>query len=776
MRDLLRRLGLKLRAELKFRLRFSTASVPSGDSVRTDVLITLLCSAFWLWYAWQHGYGNSPDSFYRGILAKSLVEGHPYWVNIKQGWLYEHSAWHHDATHSPLLPAIYALFFLLFGVKISVANIVASLAAGLSVFPLLRLSRSLTGWPLAGLIVYPWIVFNVPSDFLFEVFFGLSFSTTVAAISFSLYCLWQATIRRERRYIVGGAISLACYFYVRPGEQLMFFGLLVCSLGLGAFYLRRAPMRRLLAMWAAATLMVLPWLVRSVLLFGNPFFTHTTPSLWSEDPLEYWRYHELVPLPSASSYFAQHTYADFLLKILSGVKKYGAELNLATDGLLFAYALLFVGSVISLFGVRNRLKRNFLFLIVLLFAGYSLIHSLIPIMDKRYMIMPLYCVCVLATHAALIPGNRLRAFRGLTLLLATALLVIAQWNFWTRDFRPTLKLAYTNSDRQLREDRNVDALKQHLSPGDMVLGPIADVQRLSFATGLTFVEVPDNLAQLRDPPAFFRRYGIRYSLVDISRILPEEMIEKLEVVGDMPLFRLRLGPRAADDRTASTSSTDRQSAPAEGASAAGVRERLVYVDTYHGSPIPNEAWLAGLGNRITIGAGDFLVNQARIMRSGLIIIRYDIKKPEFEAQEMALLEQFMRQGGRILLLCPAWVPISYEGKSLQQIGYNRIAQRFGMLITKDATGAPFRLDTEFSESTATLAPGDKAAFSRIIGPRSALSILRDEQGHPVAMAARSGNSRLVIWGHNNMFNNAVLESAEGRRLVARILAWLWSES
>ena len=79
----------------------------------------------------------------------------------------------------------------------------------------------------------------------------------------------------------------------------------------------------------------------------------------------------------------------------------------------------------------------------------------------------------------------------------TGTVLVIQADFW-KEFRETyLRFSYSTSDRVLAQDPLVKDLndklnRQELSTHDVILGPFAKVQYLSFATGLTFIEVPDN--------------------------------------------------------------------------------------------------------------------------------------------------------------------------------------------------------------------------------------------------------------------------------------------
>ena len=739
--------------------RWSTGSITRAG-LRLDLVITLILTLFWLWFAWQHGYNNSPDSWYRGILGKSIAEGHPYWINLKQGWLYEFSPWHQDAAHSPLLPAIYALIFLAFGPTISVANIVVSLAAGLTVFPLLRLSRGLTGGMLAGLTVYLWVVFSASNDFLFEVFSGLSIPAAILVLAFALQTFWTLVTRDERRHVVLCAVAMAAYFYVRPGEQLLFFGFLVASLVAGFFMLPRPVFLRVGKMWILASLFVSPWLIRGLVLFGNPVFTHMTPMMWTDRSYDYWTYHEAIPLPTPASYFASHSLGDLGAKIVASMLHAVDIMNAALGGLLPAYGAVLVVAGVALLGVRSRRKRYFLAMIGVLLLGYGLLHGLVPVIDVRYMVMPIFCGVAATVFCLALSRNRYSAVRWFALAGVVLLFGHSQWRFWADTFPQKIVFNYSNSDQGLQKDPTIQALRQRFTSEDVFLGSIGEVQRLNFGTGITFVEVPDNLANLRNPIAFFQRYNIRYSLVDVTRILPDSHIEAVELVGNRPVFSIRLTP---PDAIAEVAMQPR----------APVNYDEVFIDTYHGGAIPNERAFAAAGLRVISRAGDLFVNNDILMKAGLLVVRYEIGRQDFDERELELIDQFVQRGGHILLLCPGWVAAGYGGKPLDTLGFNRIANKFGILIGGDHVGPPFSIGNDFGEQGATVSFAGVPAFSRLTTRASAKIILADASGYPVAAAVElPSGARLVVWGHNNLFEDFMQADADGARIAQRILAWL----
>ncbi|MDO8812771.1 MAG: hypothetical protein Q7J38_12195 [Gallionella sp.] len=756
--------------------RYSIRNWPLSGN-QTDWLITLLFTAFWLWFAWQHGYTNSPDSWYRGVLANSIIEGHPYFINLRQGWLYDYPAWHPDAAHPPFLPALYALYFFFFGPQISITNVIVSVSAGLLVFPLLRFSRLLTGAPIAGLLVYLAIACNDKADFLFEVFSGLSIPVTIALLATAFYFMRKLADTGALRDLWCGALALVGFYYVRPGEQLIFGWLMLSTLILGYRLLPRRLWIRQMQMWGAASLLVLPWAVRNFVLLGSPFFSHMSPLLWADRGYDYWDYHETVPLPSSAAYFATHTLHDFTSKIAGSSLHYGELLNDALSGQL----LMLVGGVIYalivvLVKVKEPRTRYLFMLLFLCLAGYSILYSMVPLLDKRYMMMPQFVILMMIAMAAWLPSLSLRLRLPVIVVLAIYLLTV-QAVFWGQRFGTYLTFSYTNSDQVLARDPTIPALQQRVHQNEAIMSYIASAQEINFATGLTIIEKPANFHLLKDPVAFFKRYQIRYSLADVSRILPEEMIESIELAGNSPLFTIRLDGNSSGGQTSPKISAAfvQPDAQDQISVAAGVKTRQVYVDGFHGVP-PSElkALLAKTGN-VEVGNVDLLTNRKLLMHSGLYVLRYGMGKPKPSEAELQIIEQFVAAGGRVLLLCAAWVPDSYEKQDLSELSFNRIARGFGLLFSPELAEEPLYVTDATSSAGKKKLSLQSMAFSKLIGRRTTLDFASDAAGSSIVIGQIRGKARVVLGGHDNLFESMVSSTDEGRELQGRILSWLFAE-
>lgn len=744
-----------------------------SDGLSFDLLLTFVCSVFWLFFAWQHGYNNSPDSWYRGLLGKSLVEGHPYFVNIKQGWLYNFGPWHHDASHSPLLPVIYAIFFLIFGYKISIANIIVSLSAGLLIFPLLRLSRKMFGTPWAGFIIYLLSAFNQRNDWLFEVFAGLSIPTSVMLLAFFFFFVWRLIESGKKGPLLGAIISAVAFFYIRPGEQVIVWWLLFWSLALGGRFLARSSYEALKKMWLWTGALTAPWLIRNIFLFKQPFFSHTTAALWTDRGYDYWTYHEHLPLPTAAAYFQTHTWLDFFKKLfVQGPGNYFSVFGQTLNGPLWVYFLAFIISVVFIFAKVDGEKPRFLFFTVATtFVGYLIIYSLVPVLDNRYMMLPFFLIS-LTIISALFFGlkdlpARPKLFFYSALLLAVFLL---QQPFWTKDFVRQFSFSFANSDQRLRDDPLIEGLKNRLSKNDVILGPFAEVQRLNFATGLTLIEEPDNLKRLTDPAAFFRKYKIRYSLVDVSHLLPAELIEKVELAGDRLLFTIRGEAASTESETPYSSGTDllAESSLAT-AIQTGLRKRFIYFDAFHASEPSDLTLFNSLGLKTYIGYNDFVANKDKLFHCGLLLMNYEQGKRELTDEESLVIKQYIANGGRLLLFCPAWVWVAYEKKGLERLPFNRIAENYGILLTSDYVTAPFKIiGKDFSSPL----PAMNATFSRLIYPKEAEPFLVGAGLKTGAVAAKKRNSRIIVWGQNNLLNSEFALKPQGRKFMKGLFDWL----
>lgn len=738
--------------------------------LKVDLIVTFLFSLFWLWFAWQYGFTNSPDSWYRGVLGQSIAEGHPYFTHLKQGWLHEYGAWHHDAAHEPFLPVIFALFFLMFGNKIIIANIMSTLSAALLIFPLLRLSRKLFNTPWFAFFTYIFLVSNKDVAYLFEVLAGLSVPVSLLAIVLFIYFIWKMLGSGQKRWVWAAAAALASFYLLRSDAQPIFFGLLIATLFIGYKTQERGNFIKLRSMWLISFCMILPWFLRKLILFGNPFFNHVTPILWADRGYDYWSYHESLPLPTPRTYFMNHSLLDFLYKIfIAGPDNVYSNFQRAVSGPLWIYLVLFAVSIVFIYWrTADRNKRFIYGTLWLIFAGYFAVFSLVPVLDTRYFIPAYFIIIFTILSALFIIKGKSRAPYALLIIFAFLL----QKDFYLNFNKDYLSWSYSSFDKALENDPLVVALKnKNIGKQEVILGPFSDVQRLAFATGLTFIEEPDNLKQLADPEKFFQKYKIRYALVDISGLLPPAMIEHKEIVGDRIMYTVRpegKGPGRTEELWKEINLGEDQSIRAS--IKAGIRGRRIYIDGFHGNNLEDLIAIRKMGLKPYISCSDYVREKGKLFHCGLLLINWGIGKKEMTNAEAEVIKQYIANGGRILLLCPAWVYVAYEKKGLERLSYNQIAGNFALILTADYVTAPFKVvNPKFN------VPGIEkemqGVFSGILFDK-AEPILVGSGARAAAVAAKRGGAKIVVWAQDNLLKKTFLENPKGREFARRIFNWL----
>ena len=745
-----------------------------------DVILTAVFSLLGILFAWQYGFVNSPDAFYRGVLGKSIAEGHPYFTNLKQGWLHEYGPWHHDAAHEPLLPLIFALFFLVFGNKIIIANLASTLSATIIIFPLLRLSRRFFNTPWLAFFAYILLVFNKDVAYLFEVLSGLSLPVSLLAIISFILFLWKMLESDDRRWRWAAAFALASFYLIRSDAQLLFFGLMITTLFIGSRMLTTENVIKLKGMWLISFIMILPWYLRKLVLFGNPFFNHVTPIIWADRGYDYFTYHESVPLPTPHTYFANHSIFDFIYKIsIAGPGNVYSNFQRAVSGPLWLYLFLFMASLIFISRQKMDNNKNFIFYTLwLFFAGFLAVFSLVPVLDTRYFI-PLYFIIIFTILSALylvkekeqrLTGRFWNNFVFYLILVAVVLLLHKDFLFnFNRDY---LRFSYFRQDQAMDSDLLISGLKaKNISKQAVILGPFADVQRLAFATGLTFIEEPDNLMRLADPAKFFRKYNIRYSLVDVSQLLPADLIAKKEIIGDKILFTIRQSDEAmASEEEQLQASRLNEDQDSRASILAGLKGRQVYIDNYHGNEIEDYPSLRSLGLRLSVGNDKFTVERQKLLGAGLLLINYGSGKSELLPEEEAVVKEFIANGGRILLLCPAWGWVAYEKKGLERLVFNKIAENFDLILTADYVTEPFTV-TDKRFQVPGIEKEMNGVFSSILYEK-AEPLLVGSQSKAAAVSAIKGQAKIIVWAHDNLLRKAFLEKPAGKEFAQRLINWL----
>lgn len=207
--------------------------------------------------------------------------------------------------------------------------------------------------------------------------------------------------------------------------------------------------------------------------------------------------------------------------------------------------------------------------------------------------------------------------------------------------------------------------------------------------------------------------------------------------------------------------------------AAGVSNRVVYVDGYHAVVPPDLAVFAEAGAKATPqGYQGFAYNRDELFKSGLLVMQYGMNQREPDAEEYAVVRQYIANGGRLLLMCPAWVWDTYEHKPLEELPYNIIAREFGLGMDTSCVKAPMRVvhpGFDFGGFQKEI----EGSFSSIsFNPANATPILAGSDGKVAAIAATSGNARLVLWAHDNLIAEKTVQNPKGRKVVVQMVNWL----
>jgi len=204
--------------------------------------------------------------------------------------------------------------------------------------------------------------------------------------------------------------------------------------------------------------------------------------------------------------------------------------------------------------------------------------------------------------------------------------------------------------------------------------------------------------------------------------------------------------------------------------ASGVREKIIYIDGYHGAEPANLSLFKELGLQACVSYNDLSANKNKLFRSGLLLMNYAMGRKEFSGEEMRIVRQYIVNGGRVILFCPAWVWVAYEKKPLDRLPYQFIAQSYGLLLTADYVAPPLRaVDPVFplgrSEWSGT--------FSNIIYTGQARPILAGSDGRTAAVAAEKGGSKIIVWAQNNLLNSDFSSRPAGKLFLERIFGWLF---
>lgn len=206
----------------------------------------------------------------------------------------------------------------------------------------------------------------------------------------------------------------------------------------------------------------------------------------------------------------------------------------------------------------------------------------------------------------------------------------------------------------------------------------------------------------------------------------------------------------------------------------GVASRLVYLDDYYGSEPADLSIFNKTGVRAYVSYKSFVENQENLFNCGLLLMNYAMYQREMPAEELMVVKKFIANGGRVLLLCPGWVWVSYEKKDLKRLPYNQIANEFGLKITDVYAERPFRIVDQkwYVKDIADDFPG---VFSSI-DYEDAIAVVVGKDDKAACVAAQKGNARIIVWGQNNLLTEEFSFSEKGLKFITKVFNWLFLSS
>lgn len=226
--------------------------------------------------------------------------------------------------------------------------------------------------------------------------------------------------------------------------------------------------------------------------------------------------------------------------------------------------------------------------------------------------------------------------------------------------------------------------------------------------------------------------------------------------------------------------------------AGGVSNRVVYVDGYH-AVVPadlaesrgsSDGLLGKLGLRHTsvfaaagakataVANQGFVESRDELFRSGLLVMQYGMHQREPDAAEYAVVRRYIANGGRVLLLCPAWVWEAYDKKPLCDLPYDVIGREFGLSMDTAYVKRPLKAAHPkwgFGGFEGRI----EGTFSAIIcTSTNATPILVGSDGKAAAVAATKGNARIVLWAQDNLLGAKTTANPNARKGIVQMLNWL----
>ncbi|MDA0232657.1 MAG: hypothetical protein O3C69_04145, partial [Chloroflexi bacterium] len=171
----------------------------------------------------------------------------------------------------------------------------------------------------------------------------------------------------------------------------------------------------------------------------------------------------------------------------------------------------------------------------------------------------------------------------------------------------------------------------------------------------------------------------------------------------------------------------------------------------------------------------FMSNRDRLLSSGLLVMLYATHRTEPTDAEYQLLRQYIANGGRVLLLCPAWVWKSYDKKPLDRLPYARIAECFGLkMIFDSAKGTLSIVHPEYKVQGSEGLLEGTFSITDYRRDGTAFPIAEDSAGNAVCVAAIREDARIIVWGQNNLLSRKLEAKRAAADFLGKAIDWLFA--
>jgi hypothetical protein len=209
--------------------------------------------------------------------------------------------------------------------------------------------------------------------------------------------------------------------------------------------------------------------------------------------------------------------------------------------------------------------------------------------------------------------------------------------------------------------------------------------------------------------------------------------------------------------------------------AEGVKNRAIYADSFY-SPEPSDLiTIKNLGMRVYVSDKSFEQNKEVLFKCGLMLLNYEFIKNQLSTEDLLVLREYFANGGRVLLLSPTWSWVAHARGELTQLPHYQIAKMFNLELKADNVATPLKmLSSYFYVSGLDLDKlGGLAIFSST-SYEAATPIMIGSDNKAAAVAAREGEARIIVWGHNSLglMDSPVFQTPAGREFISRLIDWL----